>query len=297
MAPPDQLRPPLPLLLALLALPVLALGGSKLTACVVVQRCTQDRDCVGGSCDEATGTCVEHECLEDADCGGFPFACEDEVCVVDCSDEPRSCPESMVPICGHFCIDTWEASRPDATEASVGTDDSMAVSQPGVLPWYSSSDLTQQVAATACEAAGKRLCTPQEWELVCATTEDLTYSYGDDYEPATCNGIDTYCDCDGDGEPDGDAVYPHCRQECSTDFHVEPTGSFPACTNVFGVYDINGNVWEVVSTEDGVNHFRGGAYNCSDSEKLHKCAYDGAENGGFPSAKGFRCCADGEPGE
>ncbi len=275
-----------------LAAPLLLLCGLRLTGCIVEERCSKDLDCPSGSCDEATGECVEYECQEDADCGGFPFACVDQACEIDCTDEPIDCPLSMVPVCGHFCIDIWEASRSDATETSVGTDDSIAVSQPGVMPWYSSSDVTQWVAADACEATGKRLCTPQEWELVCSTTEELVYSYGDEYDPAICNGIDTYCDCDGDGEPDGEEAYPHCRDECDTDFHVMPTGSFPECTNEFGIFDINGNVWEVVVSDDGINHYRGGAYNCSDSEKLHKCAYDGAENGGFPSAKGFRCCAD-----
>ncbi len=277
----------------LLTVPTLLLAASRLTACVVVERCSQDRDCPSGACDEATGECVDHECQTDEDCGGFPFACDEGSCAVDCSDEDVDCPEAMEPICGHFCIDTWEASRPDASEISGGVDESMAVSQPGVIPWYSSSDVSMELAAAACEAAGKRLCSPQEWELVCATTDELRYSYGDDYDPAICNGIDTFCDCDGDGEPD-DTVYPHCRQDCPTEFRVMPTGAFPGCTNEFGIFDINGNVWEVVQTDDGVNHFRGGAYNCSDSERLHQCSYDGAENGNFPSARGFRCCADPE---
>lgn len=283
-----------PLFLALLA--VLAL---RATACLVEERCYEDRDCESGSCDEPSGECMEGECQVDEDCGGFPFECVDNACEVVCSDEPLSCPDDMVAVCGSYCIDIWEASRLDATEKSVGVDNSVATSREGVMPWYSSDSedgMNREIAAAACEAADKRLCTPQEWELVCATTVGLTYSYGDAYEPSTCNGIDTFCDCDGDGEPDGEDVYPHCRQECDTNFHTVPTGTFSDCTNEFGVFDINGNVWEVVGSDDGINHYRGGAYNCSDSERLHKCAYDGAENGGFPSAKGFRCCADGEPG-
>jgi formylglycine-generating enzyme required for sulfatase activity len=57
------------------------------------------------------------------------------------------------------------------------------------------------------------------------------------------------------------------------------------------VYDINGNVWELADTNDGLEHFRGGAYNCSDSEALHRCDHDGTWG---PSARGFRCCKDPE---
>jgi formylglycine-generating enzyme required for sulfatase activity len=91
--------------------------------------------------------------------------------------------------------------------------------------------------------------------------------------------------------------YPHCYNQvsnegggpCGAAFRVMPTGSFPDCVNAYGVYDINGNVWEIVDTDDGLEHFRGGAYNCGDSEMLHKCDYDATWG---PSAKGFRCCKD-----
>jgi len=278
---------------------LVGLAGLWAAGCLVQQRCYQDRDCVSGSCDEASGSCVDQECLLDEDCGGFPFECVDAACEIVCGAETLDCPEGMASICGAYCIDVWEASRQDASDVDGGVDHAMAVSQPGVIPWYSSdadAGVNQQIAAAACESAGKRLCSPQEWELVCATLDDTRYAYGDSYDPAICNGIDTYCDCDGDGEPDGDEVYPHCRDACDTAFHVMPTGSFPACTNDFGIFDINGNVWELVSSDDGINHYRGGAYNCSDSERLHSCSYDGAESGNFPSAKGFRCCADGGPG-
>jgi len=37
----------------------------------------------------------------------------------------------------------------------------------------------------------------------------------------------------------------------------------------------------------GGEHFRGGAFNCGDSETLHRCDYD-ADWG--LTARGFRCC-------
>jgi formylglycine-generating enzyme required for sulfatase activity len=68
-----------------------------------------------------------------------------------------------------------------------------------------------------------------------------------------------------------------------------PTASFPGCVDAYGALDVNGNVWELVDTTDGLAHYRGGAYNCSDSEALHRCDHDGTWN---PSARGFRCCQD-----
>ena len=51
----------------------------------------------------------------------------------------------------------------------------------------------------------------------------------------------------------------------------------------------NGNVWELVDDGTANGHFRGGAYNCIDSELLHRCDFDITSG---VSAKGFRCCAD-----
>ena len=254
-----------------------------LCGCVVREVCYSDTDCEGARvCDLATGSCG-WACETDAQCADG-LTCQDHECVLVCLDVPRVCPADMVPVCGTYCIDVWEASRPDATADSQGTDSSVATSRPGVMPWYSgdAAGMNQQIASAACAAAGKRLCATWEWRLVCRGPDDLDYAYGDSYDPLICNGIDTFCDCD---------PYPHCYDDCGASFHALPTGSFPACTNAWGTYDINGNVWELVGTDDGRDHYRGGAYNCGDSERLHACDYDAAWN---PSAKGFRCCADGE---
>lgn len=208
------------------------------------------------------------------------------------------CPPDMVPVDGLFCIDVYEASRPDATATSYGVDSSSATSRAGVLPWL---PVTLAQARTACENAGKRLCLPWEWETTCQGPQVTVYPYGDDYDPSTCNGIDTFCSCSSTECSSVDPCpYPHCYHAppdgetspsngCGATFHVTATGSFPNCTNAYGTYDISGNVWEVVDTNDGQQHFRGGAFNCFNSENLHACLYDATWN---PSAKGFRCCRD-----
>lgn len=194
---------------------------------------------------------------------------------------PAACPPEMVTVTvaatsAVSCIDRWEASRTDATAQTQGTT-AVAASQAGVLPWYPVNLATAQ---TACAAAGKRLCTPAEWFDACRGPDQTAYSYGNDYVADTCNGIDAFCAC---------TPYPKCIYTCGGDFHPVPTGSFAKCTNAWGVFDINGNVWELVDWGDGIEHFRGGAFNCSDSAALHRCDYDATWG---PSARGFRCCRD-----
>jgi formylglycine-generating enzyme required for sulfatase activity len=166
---------------------------------------------------------------------------------------------------GDFCVDIYEASRGDATANSAGSDGSQAHSVAGVLPWQVGSNAE---AALACKAAGKRLCSPAEWQTACEGLEKTVYAYGSSYSPTTCNGIDAF------------GGYT---------FHVAPTGSFPGCTNAWGVFDMNGNVWEHVAGGTDTT-IRGGAYNCSDSVTYHRCDY--IPTIWTPSAKGFRCCVD-----
>ncbi len=204
------------------------------------------------------------------------------------------CPPEMVPM-GLFCIDIYEAARADATASSGGTS-VVAVALSGVIPWI---PVTLAQARAACVTAGKRLCRPDEWMDACQGPTTLVYSYGNVYDPLACNGIDSFCNCSAPACLGlTTCPYPHCFNRasvsesggpCGASFHVMPTGSFPACTNVYGLFDVNGNVWEIVDTTDGLEHFRGGAFNCGDSELLHRCDYDATWN---PSAKGFRCCKD-----
>jgi formylglycine-generating enzyme required for sulfatase activity len=206
---------------------------------------------------------------------------------------PSGCPADMVRTAS-ACMDRFEASHDDATAVSQGVSP-VAASRENVLPWF---PVTLATARDACVRAGKRLCRMDEWVASCHGPLHTTYSYGDTYDPVTCNGIDTFCRCD---EPACSALsscpYPRCFNQaapggggpCGASFGVRPTGSFPDCQDAFGAWDITGNVWELTDTHDGQEHFRGGAYNCSDSVWLHRCDHDG--NWG-PSARGFRCCLD-----
>ena len=255
------------------------------SGCIVEEKCSGDAECGAGR------ICVDSSCREGCrlsrDCPDGQ-RCEDTRCVVVVADGDADsdsdagcevdCPDDMVPVCG-YCIDRYEASRQDATKCEddtcssvscsipAGTDSSIATSRPDVCPW---TNMTRDMARAACEAAGKRLCRHDEWIAACVGPDDTAYPYGDDYEPETCNGIDTY----GRGFQ-----------------KMRPTGFFPGCVNEYGVYDISGNIWEIDDDMPGWVH--GGAYNCIDSESLHLCNYN--QNFGtdpLPNV-GFRCCHDG----
>ncbi len=250
-------------------LPLFVLIIAGIVGCVN-EKCFENFHCPSPKVCGSEGVCV-FECVLPSDCLAG-FECVGNVCR---PSQPRDvfeavapilyCPAGMVMVENSFCIDIYEASRPDSTSASPGVDGSRAVTRKGAHPWMTTDN---QVAAAACAASGKRLCLPAEWGLACSGPDDTVYSYGDSYEPAVCNGIDTYG---------------------RSGFHLMPTGSFPGCVNEYGVFDMNGNVWEHVAGGDGMD-VRGGAYNCSDSAKLHKCSY--IPGNWIPSALGFRCCQD-----
>lgn len=230
-------------------------------ACLVESKCFQNEDCEEPRICNANGECV-YECNKDSDCGSG-FECKNHQCVIFGNSEPLDCPEGMVSIEGAFCMDIYEASKQDATEDNEGGDASIATSRLNVIPW---KEKDTNVARAACEVAGKTICTSTQWSYVCHGVQDTTYVYGDQYDPKACNGIDAY----GSGN-----------------YHLAPTGSFPDCTNSFGVFDMSGNLWEQVF-DGGLENVRGGAYNCSDSAKLHKC--DFVPQTWVPAAIGFRCC-------
>ena len=262
-----------------------------LASCLVDSRCYEDADCpTGRSCDAVSGRCQPWECATDGDCEGTRVCDESHRCR---EPDELECPEGMVPIKGLFCIDVYEASRSDASVSSSGLDNSLATSRENVMPWRVDSNA---MAQAACVAAGKDLCSAEEWTLACQGPELTVYGYGDDYDPAVCNGIDTFCGCESGPCAEQDPCpYPHCFHDCQgyTPFRLLPTGTMAGCMNGYGVFDMNGNLWEHVA-QGSDETVRGGAFNCSDSERLHRCDY--IPGNWTPSARGFRCCWRPEAG-
>lgn len=256
-----------------------------------------------------SGTCQEAECgdgvkgpLEACDDGGREPG---DGCDADCAFEAGACPADMVlvparpekGVLNAFCADRWEASRSDATDLSEGSDSSVATSRPGVLPWreYPMSTAKFALFQAACDAAGKRLCTEQEWYFTCAGTSDNRYVFGDTFDRETCNCVDTFCDdfCVQNGiAPENCITDPNCGYTYYC-FNPSLTGAFAGCVNEFGMFDVNGNLWEIVTSIDSAEGWpfevRGGAFNCGNAADRLDCTFSADW---LTLWVGFRCCAD-----
>jgi hypothetical protein len=257
----------------------------------------------GAPCDDGdlgvcrgTGTFVCNGAGTDVVCnitspGGTPGveSCDglDENCngVID-----DGAPNTMVHVVGgglDFWIDTYEASRPDATAVEDGSLDDRSCSKPDVLPW---TNVTFTEAANACAAAGYRLCTEQEWQESCEGAANSLYPYGMGYDPDACNGGDYDPDCGG---PDDDEALP------TGTAHGCPPPAMSACTSAYNVLDLSGNVKEWTSTQVGsmpvTYRVRGGAYDNVASSLT--CDFDFLSNEPdfFYKNLGFRCCSDVGP--
>ena len=219
-------------------------------------------------------------------CDGFDNDCDGS------TDEPRSAPgtnpsyvvDDLVQIRGGLYVYRYEASRPDATSMAGGANNTRSCSRPSVMPW---TQITAGQAATACAAAGYRLCTESEWQEACeASSGSCNYGYASScgaYQPNTCNGNDY------DPVPGG-----------ADDDQLLMTQALGSCYANHGggdrVYDISGNAWEWTQPRSaGVNPLRGGSYN--NPGGALRCDFDFvvASNTYQLTNVGFRCCSSSAP--
>lgn len=273
-------------------LPLLVCLSIVVSSCLVDQVCYDGSDCGDGEiCDTHNGACTSPriECRTRDDCEPGEI-CDVGQCVPDTTG-PLDCPDGMVGVEDAYCIDRYEASRPDAGGDTMGADTTRALSRAGVIPWYVNplSLAAVERFAAACRRSGKHLCTRGEWYAACAGTAETVYAFGDVFDRETCNSVDTFCDdyCADHGIPDcllsADCGY---RYGC---FRVMPTGSFPACVGEYGALDLNGNVWEVVVSDRDYRGFeiRGGAFNCAGASERLRCTFNAQW---LQLYAGFRCC-------
>lgn len=188
-----------------------------------------------------------------------------------------------------YCIDQYEASLGEGLagnaiqpEAGDGSTTAKAVSARFVQP---ARGLSWFQARAACENAGKRLCAPTEWTTACRGDLDLTYPYGDVYEPSTCNGFDAIRRAPVET---GAMIIG----EAETAGGVLTAGG---CVSTHGAYDLSGNLLEWNDGRYLEGSRRGLAGGGFRSNRIGlRCVTD--DNYALPTedndAYGFRCCAD-----
>jgi len=202
-------------------------------------------------------------------CNGIDDDCDGSV------DEDIADDMVSLTISGHsFKIDRYEASRPDATNTSIGLNETRRCVKANVLPW---TQATNAEAAAACAATGARLCTAAELAAACAGTAENIYPYGAVYQPQTCNGLDN------DGVAGG-----------ADDNVLLPTGAMQQCKSADTIYDLSGNAaeWSSTITDATLKIYeaQGGSY---ETPALGlTCGFvmsRFASNAVLPEL-GFRCC-------
>ena len=204
------------------------------------------------------------------------------------SAEAGPCPTNMALVGDGLCIDQYEGTLVGWSPYDV-PESGVAQSVGGVSPQgYISGD----VAQAACDAAGKRLCTTDEWMAACAGVQGRTYPYGKTYDLYACNDtyggshpvIDYFGSSDvWDMEHMND---PGINQQVGT---ISLTGEFTDCVTPERVFDMHGNLHEWVSDANGT--FKGGFYadavingaGCNYTTTAHEMSY-------HDYSTGFRCC-------
>jgi sulfatase modifying factor 1 len=154
-------------------------------------------------------------------------------------------------------------------------------------------------AELKCAAVGKRLCTESEWTMACEGPKLLPFPYGFVRDTKKCHG-----DMEWDG-PDMKKVAARDPTELARLWKGKKNGSQPECVSDYGVYDLPGNVDEVVSSESfhlpgykgkfdsvhtGGPWYKGTRNQCRPKIYTHDEAF-------YYYFLGFRCCAepDGKP--
>ncbi len=167
--------------------------------------------------------------------------------------------------------------RIDAFEASIEA--GKAVSKPGVEParnisWYD--------AQKACEAAGKRLCTEEEWLAACTGAN-----------PIDADGDGLYSDDPIQGRLHPYGMYPQESLCAASRKKDDPrpliTGNHPQCVTPTGIYDLEGVVKEWVGLDPSSAGVKGGSYYSIGSAR---CGYfkDSLPPDLQDPSTGFRCC-------
>ena len=184
---------------------------------------------------------------------------------------------------------TMPVPPPPEWSLSAARFDVMAVSAPNTVP---NGYLSGQSAEAACERAGKRLCTPEEWVTACRGEKNRKYPYSHLYDEGRCNVFrPTHPARLLHGDSSVGHTDPRLNQIAEGgDPLLRLTGGTATCASEWGtdaVYDMVGNLDEWVADPDGT--FVGGFYargtreGCDARVEVHSYDY-------FDYSLGTRCC-------
>jgi hypothetical protein len=218
-------------------------------------------------------------------------------------DEPPGiggCPPGMTRV-DTFCIDRWEAAlveilpndalAPWSPYASPVDETLRAVSAPDLVP---QAYISQVRAASACQLAGKRMCTDVEWLRACQGSTTTIYPFGNSPMPGTCNDARTCHPAIQYFETSADWIWSELGHPCLDQLPegLDETGANPGCVSEDGVFDMMGNLHEWTADPEGT--FRGG-YFVDTVINGPGCTYETTAHGvtHWDYSTGFRCCADG----
>jgi formylglycine-generating enzyme required for sulfatase activity len=159
--------------------------------------------------------------------------------------------------------------------------------------------VSYHTARRACDSAGKRLCTSEEWLVACRGRWRTHYPYGNEFRRVSCNVYRyVHPSLALHGMASTGQLDP--RLNLVTVWGTEPllrdTGASPNCKSPWwdgqAAYDMVGNLDEWVEDERGV--FRGGFFSrattkgCDAQVASHAPDY-------FDYSTGARCCRDPAP--
>lgn len=154
-----------------------------------------------------------------------------------------------------------------------------------------SAYLDLESARSACENAGKRLCTRQEWQTACRGEKATRHPYGDRFVQGRCNIERVHPAPHLHGKSWQGELDPRLNLVVADGERLLlPTGNMPDCTSAWGddrIYDMVGNLDEWVDEPEG--EFLGGFYaretrhGCDARIDLHSADY-------YDYSLGTRCC-------
>ena len=126
--------------------------------------------------------------------------------------------------------------------------------------------VSQEEAANICQKEGKHLCTIEEWQAACRGKDGFKYSYGNSYKQSKCN---------------------------TNTKAAKRSGRKTQCRSWWGMYDMNGNLWEWTSTTSKQHPDKflvaGGAWNTNNESRCSESKFSFYPQNQYPSV-GFRCC-------